>query len=76
MKHPINVNDLGFYDDEICERIDEGTISNIQLKEYISDIFNLFLDYKYKYKEIQTDYSKLIKNLESSLGLSILNKYC
>ena len=77
MKHSINLEDLSFYDDydEICEMIDEGTIPNAQLKEYISDLFNLLLDYKYKYEGIQIDYSKLIKNLENSLGLSIINKH-
>lgn len=37
MKHSIGLKDLGFYDDydEICEMIDEGTIPNAELKEYI-----------------------------------------
>lgn len=73
----MKLEDLAYYEeyDEICEDIENGTISNVDLEEYIKGLLDILIDYKYKYKEIQKDYSLLIEKLESSLGVNIINKH-
>lgn len=75
--HYIKLEDLSFYDDfdEILDTIDDKKEFTSELKDYIFNILNTLLLYKYKYNEIKKDYSKLISNIESSFGISVINKY-
>lgn len=72
----IKLEDLSFYED-LDEILDTSNneISNSELKDYTLNILNALLSYKYKYNEIKEDYSKLICNIESNFGISVINKY-